>query len=207
MMILTSSIASVATNVYDHYLKDKNYQTILFIDTAAEPEIGYEPGDDDWLIRDLHSLQNLGYSVDRYTITGKTYEEVKEMFDSYDVLYMCGGNTKHLITSLKSQKVDELLVGLVKAGKPYIGTSAGSIVTGRRLPDYFYDTNDADILCLGLVNFTMVPHWGSPLFADEYKNGKRLDQVYKLTQEPLLLLTDSQYVYVHDDESMNIITT
>ncbi len=204
MMILTSSVASVADHIYANYLADKDFKTILFIDTAAEPEIGHEPGDDSWLIADLESLQKQGYTVDRYSVTGKTRNEIEQMCGEYDVLYMCGGNTKHLIEQLHASDTFELIIDLVRSGKPYIGTSAGSIVTGPRLPDYYYEKGDADIRCLGLVNFSLVPHWGSPYFASEYKNGKRLDQVYNTEQEPLLVLTDSQYVVVNENGSLVI---
>lgn len=207
MMILTSSLASVSKHVHKNYLSDKDYKTILFIDTAAEPEIGHEPGDDFWLINDCNSLQEMGYQVDRFTITGKSKDEIEKKFSEYDVLYMSGGNTKYLVEKMHDSNVFNLIIELVKCGKPYIGTSAGSIVTGPRLPDYYYDDGDENIKCLGLVNFTLVPHWGSPHFESEYKNGKRLDKVYRDTQEPLLLLTDSQYVFVDENGSMVIETT
>jgi dipeptidase E len=210
MLILTSSVASVAKHIHNTYLKDCGHKTILFIDTAAEPEIGHEEGDDFWLVADLKSLEDQGYEVERYTVTGKTDLEVREKINSNDIVYMCGGNTKYLLEELKKSGAFSYIKEQVKVGKPYIGTSAGSIVAGPRLPDYFYDITDTaseEVLCLNLVNFTLVPHWGSAFFASEYKNGKRLDKVYKETQEPLLLLTDSQYVYVNDDGMVTIVTT
>ena len=88
-----------------------------------------------------------------------------------------------------------------KKGKIYIGTSAGSIIAGPRLPDYFSD-EDADLQNTdgyGFVNFTLVPHWGSEDFKERYL-GERLKAVYRDNQVPLLLLTDNQYVHVKDDQ-------
>jgi len=109
MIILTSSVASVADHLYKNYLADKGYKTILFIDTAAEPEIGKEAGDDNWLLADLHSLQHQGYIVDRWSITGKTREEIELKIGEYDVLYMCGGNTIYLLQQLKKTNSFDLI--------------------------------------------------------------------------------------------------
>lgn len=39
MIFLTSSVATVADHLYSNYLRDKNFKTVLLIDTAAEPEL------------------------------------------------------------------------------------------------------------------------------------------------------------------------
>lgn len=207
MIILTSSVASVAGHIYQNYLSDKDYKTILFIDTAAEAEIGKIEGDDDWLRADLKSLRDQGYQVDRWSITDKTKEEIDSKLEEYDVIYMCGGDTKYLLSQMQQTKSYNLFIDKVRAGKPYIGTSAGSIIAGRRLPDYFHDVeaNAESNQCLNLVNFTLIPHWGSEHFKDVYVS--RTEISYKDTQEPLLLLTDSQYVHVDEDGRMIIENT
>jgi dipeptidase E len=90
----------------------------------------------------------------------------------------------------------------MQKGKIYIGTSAGSIITGPKIPIYLLeDSKDIkldDIKGYGFVNFTILPHWGSEGFKEKYLS-KRLEIVYKEDQVPLILLTDNQYVYLHDD--------
>ncbi|HSW97344.1 MAG TPA: hypothetical protein VLF89_05970, partial [Candidatus Saccharimonadales bacterium] len=50
---------------------------------------------------------------------------------------------------------------------------------------------------LALVDFTVLPHWGSKYFKDLYLN-QRLEHAYSMDNK-LILLTDKQYVYVHED--------
>lgn len=206
MILLTSSIASVAGHLYKNFLADQNYKSVLFIDTAAEPEIA---DGDEWLQADLQSLKDQGYQVDRYTVTGKAREEIEKEIDKYDVIYMCGGNTAYLLIQLQKTDSFTLIKEKVRNGKPYIGTSAGSIVAGPELPDYFTETADPELKskeCFNFVSFIVVPHWGSEHFRDEYV-GQRIKLAYKDTQKPLLLLTDKQYVYVNDDGDLQIINT
>lgn len=205
MIFLTSSIGSVATHLHNTFLRDKGFKTILFIDTAAEPEIQYG---DAWLQKDLQSLRDQGYQVDRYTVTGKTREEVEEQIDAYDVLYMCGGNTAYLLNKLHRTDTFSLIKQKVEAGKPYIGTSAGSIVAGPKLPKYFSDEEPEleDKTAFGFVNFVMFPHWGDDYF-EERDIVKRLNIAYQPHENPILALTDTQYVQVLEDGAFKIITT
>ena len=92
---------------------------------------------------------------------------------------------------------------ILKKGKTYIGTSAGSIIAGPRLPVYLLDDDKSvkveGLKGYGFVNFTLLPHWGSEDFKERYL-GERLKIVYKDDQVPLLLLTDNQYVHVQNDQ-------
>ncbi len=208
MIFLTSSVASVAGHLYKNFLADKGFKTVLFIDTAAEPEVGHVDGDDEWLQNDLKSLCDQGYKVDRYTVTGKTKEEIEKTIDSYDVIYMCGGNTAYLLNKLRRTGAYELIVDKVQAGKPYIGTSAGSIVAGPEVPDYFSEEEPEleDRTGLKFVNFTVMPHWGDNYFK-ERDIVKRIEIAWKADQNPIVALTDRQYVQVLEDGAFKIITT
>lgn len=208
MIFLTSSVASVADHLYKNFLADKGFTTVLFIDTASEPEIGHEAGDDEWLQNDLQSLRKQGYQVDRYTVTGKTKEEIEKAIDSYDVIYMCGGNTAYLLNKLRRTGAYELIIDKVKNGKPYLGTSAGSIVCGPKVPDYFSEEEPEleDRTAFNFVNFTIMPHWGDEYF-QERDIVKRIEIAWKPDQNPLIALTDRQYIQVLEDGAFKIITT
>lgn len=99
MIILTSSVASVAEHLHKNFLVDKNLKTILFIDTAAELEEHKEGG---WLFDDLRSLEKQGYTVERYTVSGKTRESISNKVDDFDIIYMCGG--EHFLSSAAATK-------------------------------------------------------------------------------------------------------
>lgn len=196
MIILTSCVACVADHIQANYLKDKNYRSVLFIDTAAEPEVGKESGDDDWLLADLEALQNVGYQVDRYSVTDKSREAVREQIEAYDIIYMCGGNTIYLLEQLQQTETYALIKEAVRAGKPYIGTSAGSIIAGPQIPAYLEDETDielSDYTGFQFTNTIIVPHWGSESFRDIYLDG-RVEAAYNNNELPFLLLGDQHYV-------------
>lgn len=209
MILLTSSVASVADDIYKKYLVDKEYKTVLFIDTAAEPEIGKEEGDDDWLQADLTSLRNQGYQVDRYTITDKTKEEVEKTIDEYDVIYMCGGNTIYLLQQLQKTGVYDLIIEKVRDGKPYIGTSAGSIVAGPKVPAYLEDPDGIqldDYTGFQFINAILVPHWGSEIFKEMYLE-ERIASAYQEKEPPFILLSDYHYVVTDTTGQITVVNT
>jgi len=206
MIFLTSSVSSVASHLYKNFLADKGYKTLLFIDTAAEPEIA--DGDDDWFQADLKSLKDQGYQVNRFSFTGKTRKEVEEALDQHDIVYMSGGNTSFLLQQMQKADALELLKEKIQSGKPYIGCSAGSIIAGPKIPEYLaeYEPKLEDYTALNLVNFIVAPHWGSVHFKDEYI-GKRIEVGYRDDQPPYILLNDTQYIQVGDGGFFKIIET
>lgn len=208
MILLTSSVATVADHLYKKYLADKNYKTVLFIDTAAEPEIGIVDGDDDWLQADLQSLRNQGYQVDRYTVTGRTHEQIEIMIDTYDIIYMSGGNAVYLLSQLQTTNAFELIEEKVNLGKPYIGSSAGSIIAGPKIPIYLEDSegvNIQDVTGFQFTNTIIVPHWGSVHFKEMYLE-HRLKLAYLASEPPFLLLSDFHYVSI-DGNRIEVINT
>ena len=196
-LFLTSSVHAVAHDIAKRVNLLKANK-LVFIDTAAEPK--GEREDLEWLKNDRQALVDAGFRVSDYTITGKSKDQLETDLSGFDYIYMSGGNTAYLLE--QSQKSGFILVikDLIKnKGKIYIGTSAGSIIAGPRLPDYFSD-EEAELENnngYDFVNFTIVPHWGSEKFKERYL-GERLKIVYKEDQVPLLLLTDNQYVHVED---------
>lgn len=209
MIILTSCVARVAEHVYKNYLSDKDYKSVLFIDTAAEPEVGRKEGDDDWLQADLKSLRDLGYQVDRFSVTGKTKEEIEQKFDEYDVLYMCGGNTIYLRQQLQKTGSFDLILEKVKAGKPYIGTSAGSIIAGPKIPMYLEESEGLEMdddTGFKFFNAIIVPHWGSESFKEMYLE-ERMELAYQATEPPFLLLSDYHYVVIDEKGGSTILDT
>lgn len=207
MILLTSSVASVADHLYKTFLADKGFKSVLFIETAAELE---KDDDDDWKLQDFRSLERQGYKVDAYTVTGHTREEIGKKMDDYDILYMCGGNTFYLLQQLQKTDSLSLIKEKVLAGKTYIGTSAGSIVAS---PD-IAPTQKLDSLVsaselngtkgLGLVDFLIMPHWGSEHFRDLYMN-RRLELAYNDTNHKYIFLNDNQYVHMGENGYIKII--
>lgn len=201
-LFLTSSIHAVAHDIAKRVNLSKANK-LVFIDTAAETK---DDDDKEWLRNDRQALVDAGFVVSDYTITGKTRGQLEIDLNDFDYIYMSGGDTAYLLEQSQKSGFISLIKELIREkGKIYIGTSAGSIIAGPRLPDYFSD-EDGDLENrngYGFVNFTLVPHWGSEHFKERYL-GERLKIAYKEDQVPLLILTDNQYVHVQDDQTQII---
>ncbi len=199
-LFLTSSVDEVVHDLVKHVDFSKGNK-LVFILTAAE----VEHGDKQWVKDDRQALIDAGFEVTDYTITNKTESELRKDLDQYQFIYVEGGNTFYLLQ--QSQKSGFILViqDLVNnQEKVYIGTSAGSIIAGPKLPEYLIvldepmDKDSIDADAYNFVNFTILPHWGSVGFRKKYLES-RMETAYKIDQVPLVLLTDSQYVHVKDD--------
>lgn len=196
-LFLTSSIHAVGHDLAKKVDLSKANK-LVFIDTASEPK--GEREDLEWQKTDRQVLVDAGFVVSDYTITGKSRNELEVDLEAFDYIYLSGGDTFYLLEqSQKSGFVSVVRELIQEKGKIYIGTSAGSIIAGPKLLDYHGAGGVVleDRNTYGLVNFTLVPHWGSEDFKEKYLGG-RIQMVYKGDQVPLLLLTDNQYVHVQD---------
>src|SRR3989344_1121023 len=205
-LFLTSSVHAVARDIARGVNLSKG-KRLVFIDTAAEPETG----DKTWLKNDRQALVDAGFEVKDYTITGKEKAQLAKDLAPFDFIYISGGHTPYLLLqSQQSGFVSVIQEFILKKGKIYIDTSAGSIIAGPKLPLYLLEDNEdfkpEDSRGFGFVNFTILPHSGSENFRDKYLNN-RMDIVYTMDQVPLLLLTDNQYVHVRDDRIEVVDTT
>lgn len=200
-LFLTSSVHAVAHDIAQKVDFSKG-KRLVFIDTAAE----VEEGDKQWLRDDRQALVTAGFEVSDYTITGKTAQQLRADLTPYDFLYLSGGNTLFLLQEAQRSGFIPLIQELVEQkGKTYIGTSAGSIIAGPDIyPTHRLENEKAapDVKGyegFGLVNFCIFPHWGSAYFKDLYLN-RRLEHSYSDASVPLVILTDTQYVHVSDDQ-------
>ena len=129
---------------------------------------------------------------------------MEEDLKNVDVIYVSGGNSFYLLEKAKESGFESVVKDLLSKGKKYIGTSAGSIIAGPDIyPAYYLDAaeeakNLKNYKGISLVDFTVLPHWGSKHFKDRYLN-QRLEHAYKLGYK-LILLNDNQYVAVDGDK-------
>ena len=201
-LFLTSSVSGVAHDLPRHFPQGTKGLRLAFIDTAAE----VETGDKTWLKDDRQSLVDVEFVVEDYTYTGKTKNELLSDLTKVDVLYFSGGNTSYALQQLqKCDGVEVVRELILEKSKPYIGTSAGSIMAGpdispaTRLEKIGKAPELKDFIGLNLVNFVIFPHWGSEHFRKLYvQKYEQFKQAYKEEQHPIVLLSDKQYIYVKD---------
>ena len=176
-IFLCSYFAEVASKINEVV----NFQgkDIVFIDTAAKfEEVNFYVGEA------VEILENFGAKLRRLDVScaknsaalvssqdePSCEDEILSAISQCDIIYVSGGNTFYLLNELRKSCAAQAIKNAVKAGKIYIGESAGAIVAA---PDTRYatlmDENSAktsDFTGLNLVDFYIVPHFGCEPFIE-----------------------------------------
>lgn len=198
-LFLTSNANTVINDIVTRFERSPKGMRLVFITTAAEGEAG----DKKWLQQDRDALTSVGFEVTDYTLTGKSEEDVRLDLVGYEVIFFSGGNTFYLLEQIQKSNSTEFFREEIEKGVIYIGSSAGSVVAGLTIEiiknlDAVENAPDLKgFTGLNLVDFVVLPHWGSQYFKEQYLNS-RLEQAYSL-ENKVILLTDNQYIHVTDD--------
>lgn len=109
-------------------------------------------------------LEEDGVELVDLPLASTSPDRVDAVLASVDGVYVAGGETFDLLSVLRATGTDEVLARHVRAGLPYVGCSAGSIVAGPSIePAALLDSPDiapdlTDHRGLGLTGFTVIPH-------------------------------------------------
>jgi dipeptidase E len=120
---------------------------------------------------------------------------------AFDLVYLAGGNPYYLLQRVRETGVDAIIEGMIAAGRPFIGSSAGALLLGPSLNVVpVFDTSVPDLGCRnptarGIVPFTVLPHtnrWKAR-FAD-----------YAARVAAAAVLCRSEILEIADDEGLLI---
>jgi len=131
----------------------KNCKSILFIPFARPGGISH----DDYTVKVQQAFAKINIAVRGL----HEFDSAKEAIETAEGIFTGGGNTFLLVSQLYKIKVMDVLANAVKNGTPYLGTSAGSNITGLSMQT----TNDMPIVyppsfqTLGLIPFNLNPHY------------------------------------------------
>lgn len=116
-------------------------------------------------------------------------------------IFTGGGNTFLLVTQLYENKVMDILSQVVQNGTPYLGSSAGSNITGLTMQT----TNDMPIIyppsfkTLGLIPFNLNPHYLDPDLQSKHMGETRetrIKEFHAFNQTPVLGLREGSWLEV-----------
>lgn len=173
-----SEVASLFPKFAGEEIKGKH---ITFIPTASLVEEVRFYVDDD-----RKAFEELGIIVEELEITAASPDKILEVLNRNDYIFVSGGNIFYLLQELRRKGADILITEQIRAGKLYIGTSAGSIIL---CPDIEFvkemdDNSTAPELQsftgLNIVDFYILPHYLDFPFEEITQNivkkyGKKLD--------------------------------
>lgn len=128
-------------------------KTILFIPYARPGGISHQ-----------EYTQKVGVAfakINKSVVGIHEFENSVQALDQAEGIFTGGGNTFLLVSELYNNKIMKALSEVIKKGKPYLGTSAGSNITGVSMQT----TNDMPIVyppsfeTLGIIPFNLNPHY------------------------------------------------
>ena len=174
-IFLCSYFAEVASKI-NEVVKFQG-KDIVFIDTAAKfEEVNF------YVDEAVKILENFGAKLIRLDIScaknsaalvsiqdePSCEDKILSTISQCDIIYVSGGNTFYLLNELRKSRIWQAIKNAVKAGKIYIGESAGAIVAapGTRYATLMDENsaNMSDFTGLNLVDFCVVPHFGCEPF-------------------------------------------
>src|SRR3989338_10198117 len=86
-----------------------------------------------WVLNNLNKAKdNFGGNLELVNLLALDIEIVKKRIQQHDVISVVGGHTDYLMSVFNKSGFSKLLPELLKT-KVYVGSSAGSMVLGRRL--------------------------------------------------------------------------
>lgn len=132
------------------------------------------------------------------------FENPVEAIENAKGIFTGGGNTFLLVDMLYKTNVIGVLEKVLKQGTPYLGTSAGSNITGLTIQT----TNDMPIIyppsfkTMGLVPFNINPHYLDPEVNSTHMGETRetrIKEFHKINTQPVLGLREGSWLEVKGD--------
>jgi dipeptidase E len=161
-----------------------------------------EEGDKRWVLDNMNSVaKNFPGDVDIVDLLALPIDEVEKRIRTKDVIFVIGGNTDYLMSVYQKTGFDKLLPKLLKT-KVYAGSSAGSMVIGKRISESAYrliygeNSKYGVTEYLNLVNFSVMPHLDSPHFPNRKETllkavGSFKGKVYGLRDDSAVVVDGS----------------
>ncbi|MDI9900068.1 Type 1 glutamine amidotransferase-like domain-containing protein [Rhodococcus sp. IEGM 1409] len=205
LLLLSLGIGAVPDFISTHIDRVPGEINIGYLNDASLPYSGVE-----FVAAERGHLAALGYSLT--DVTASDHDQAgtfRSVLDELDAIYVAGGNTFVLMSALRRNGTGDVLVEKVRAGFPYIGSSAGSIITGPSIEpvSLMDDPSEAPDLAdhagLALVDTVVIPHSDGVLPPYPPELIARIKQTYE-TVYPLTFLNDDQALLVENDSPLLI---
>ncbi len=162
-----------------------------------------EQGDKRWVLDNMNSVAKYFPSeLDIIDLLALTNDEVEQRLSDKDVIFVVGGNTDYLMHVFNKSGFSKLLPKLLEE-KVYVGSSAGSMVLGRRISTDAYakvygEDQDFGITeYMNLVDLAIKPHLDSDNFPNNRAN--ILDEYASGTDFPVYGLRDDAAIVIDGD--------
>lgn len=197
--LIIASTSTIHGGTYLEYLLPalevhfKDCNEILFIPYARPGGISHD---------DYTANVRAAFAKINKTVKGlHEYPDPIEAIQKAEGIFTGGGNTFLLVTQLYQNNVMKVLAETVKKGTPYLGSSAGSNITGQTMQT----TNDMPIIyppsftTLGLIPFNLNPHYLDPDLQSKHMGETRetrIKEFHAFNSIPVLGLREGSWLEV-----------
>ncbi len=174
-----------------------NCKTIIFIPYARPGGMSHD---------EYTERVQLAFSKINKNIIGlHTFENPMEAIQKAEGIFTGGGNTFLLVTQLYHNNVMEVLSKTIESGTPYLGSSAGSNITGLSMQT----TNDMPIIyppsfkTLGAIPFNLNPHYLDANLQSKHMGETRetrIKEFHAFNTTPVLGLREGSWLDVKGDK-------
>lgn len=174
-----------------------NCQEVLFIAYARPGGISHD---------EYTEIVRQAFAKINKTIKGlHEYTNPIEAILKAEGIFTGGGNTFLLVTQLYENNVMDVLAKTVENGTPYLGSSAGSNITGLTMQT----TNDMPIIyppnfkTLGLIPFNLNPHYLDPDTNSQHMGETRetrIKEFHAFNSIPVLGLREGSWLEVKGEK-------
>jgi len=201
--LIVASTSTVFGSAYLEYLLPdlatlfKNTSEILFVPYARPTGITHD---------DYTSIAAKGFAKLKKRVVGlHTFENPAKALEEAGGIFVGGGNTFLLVTQLYKYKLMEPLRQVILTGTPYLGTSAGSNITGLTMQT----TNDMPIVyppsfkTLGILPFNINPHYLDSDAQSKHMGETRetrIKEFHSLNSQPVIGLREGSWLEVEGPE-------
>lgn len=175
----------------------KDVKTLLFIPYARPSGISHD---------DYTKKVGEAFSIINITVKGiHEFENTAEAIKNAEGIFTGGGNTFLLVSQLYRYNLMTLLTETLKNGIPYLGTSAGSNITGLTMQT----TNDMPIVyppsfqTLGMIPFNLNPHYLDPDSNSKHMGETRetrIKEFHQFNTLPVLGLREGSWLDVKGEK-------
>jgi dipeptidase E len=170
-----------------------NCKTIVFIPYARPGGISHDDYTD--------KVQVAFTKIDKKIVGLHTFKNPLEALRKAEAIFTGGGNTFLLVTQLYQINSMTVLADVIENGTPYLGTSAGSNITGISMQT----TNDMPIVyppsfgTLGAIPFNLNPHYLDADLQSKHMGETRetrIKEYHAFNETPVLGLREGSWLDV-----------
>mgnify|MGYP001603722493 CR=1 FL=1 len=156
-----------------------------------------------WVVANLNDVtSSFGGDLELVNLLALDIKEVERRIMKHDVIFVVGGHVDYLMSIFKKTGFAKLLPKLLKT-KVYVGSSAGSMIIGKRLSQEAYHEMYAQKGDYGVdkymefADFSIIPHLDSPKYNDRKEillkaSRKHKGVIYGLNDDCAIVLEDKK---------------